>query len=207
MITLYNALRITEQASPAEISCTVAPSFCACFTLEFIKTVHLVPRSIGWGAKRASFAKSAAEYPSDWAKFSIKEPQPEEQASFRRMLSTEPFFSRMHFMSCPPMSSTQSTSGSKKDAAVQWAMVSTSPSSSRNAVFSRLSPYPVEQERTMCTPSGSFSFSSAMARIAAWIGEPWLLSYQEKSSSPCSPTSASFVVVEPASMPRKQLPR
>ena len=63
----------------------------------------------------------------------MKEPQPEEQASLSMMLSTVPFFSLMHFMSWPPMSSTQSTSGSKKEAAVQWAMVSTTPSSREKA--------------------------------------------------------------------------
>ena len=36
----------------------ISPSFCACFTLEFMKTVHLVPRSIGCCAKTAAFAKS-----------------------------------------------------------------------------------------------------------------------------------------------------
>ena len=47
-----------EENRPAEISETSAPSFCACFTLEFMKTVHLVPRSIGCCAKTAAFAKS-----------------------------------------------------------------------------------------------------------------------------------------------------
>ena len=58
----------------------------------------------------------------------------------RRIVSTVPFFSLMHFMSCPPMSSTQSTSGSKNAAAVVWAMVSTTPSSKEKAAFSRASP-------------------------------------------------------------------
>ena len=57
-MTLNKALRITEQARPAEISATDAPSFWACFTLEFIKTVHRVPRSMGFWANSASFAKS-----------------------------------------------------------------------------------------------------------------------------------------------------
>ena len=64
------------------MSATVAPSFCACFTLEFINTVQRVPRSIGFLAKRASFAKSRTLKFKDFAKVSIKEPQPEEQASF-----------------------------------------------------------------------------------------------------------------------------
>ena len=42
----------------AEISETGAPSFCACFTLEFMKTVQRVPRSMGCSANRAACAKS-----------------------------------------------------------------------------------------------------------------------------------------------------
>ncbi len=50
------------------MSATVAPSFCACFTLEFINTVQRVPRSIGFFAKRASFAKSRTLKFKDFAK-------------------------------------------------------------------------------------------------------------------------------------------
>ena len=45
--------------SPAEISSTVAPSFCACLTELFINTVHLEPRSTGLFAKFPNFAKSS----------------------------------------------------------------------------------------------------------------------------------------------------
>ena len=48
-----------DKEKPAEISGTEAPSFCACFTLEFINTVQRVPRSIGCSANRAAFAKSS----------------------------------------------------------------------------------------------------------------------------------------------------
>ena len=47
----------------------------------------------------------------------MKEPQPEEQASFSCTLSTVPFLILMHFMSWPPISRMQSTFGSKKAAA------------------------------------------------------------------------------------------
>ena len=81
------------------MSDTCAPSFWACFTLEFINTVQRVPRSTGCRAKRASFAKSFAVKPRELAKFSINEPQPEEQASLSSTFSTTPPFSLMHFMS------------------------------------------------------------------------------------------------------------
>ena len=47
---LKQRILITEYASPAEMSATAAPSFCACLTLEFINTVQRVPRSIGFCA-------------------------------------------------------------------------------------------------------------------------------------------------------------
>ncbi len=40
---------------------TVAPSFCACFTEEFMNTVQREPRSMGRSANRPSFANSSME--------------------------------------------------------------------------------------------------------------------------------------------------
>ena len=51
---------MTEQARPAEMSWTDAPSFWACLTLEFMNTVQRVPRSTGSLAKSASAAKPSA---------------------------------------------------------------------------------------------------------------------------------------------------
>ena len=99
LMTLYSAFLITEYASPAEISETDAPSFCACLTLEFIKTVQRVPRSTGAFANKASLAKFSAVNPSEFAKFSMNEPHPEEQASLSNIVSTAPFLSLMHFIS------------------------------------------------------------------------------------------------------------
>ena len=93
------------------MSSEVAPSRIACFTLEFIKTVQRVPRSYGCGASHAMRAKSPTVYPNILAKVSMKEPQPEEQASLissRRMVW---FSTKMAFISCPPMSRMKDTSG------------------------------------------------------------------------------------------------
>ncbi len=65
-ITLYNAFFTMLTARPAEISEISAPSFCACLMEEFIKTVHLDPRSTGCSAKSPSFANSSIGYPSAW---------------------------------------------------------------------------------------------------------------------------------------------
>ncbi len=100
------------------MSPTVAPSFWACLTLEFIKTVHLEPRSTGFRASKASFANSSTLMLSEPAKVSMKEPQPDEQASLSMMFSMTPSLTFMHFMSCPPMSSMNSTPGRKCSAAL-----------------------------------------------------------------------------------------
>ena len=75
--------------SPAEMSSTEAPSFCACLTEEFMNTVQRVPRSTGDLPNSPFFANSSTEYPIDRANVSMNEPQPEEQASLRMMLSME----------------------------------------------------------------------------------------------------------------------
>ena len=60
-ITLYSAFLTTLMERPAEMFSTVAPSFCACFTEEFMNTVQREPRSTGRSANRPSFAKSSME--------------------------------------------------------------------------------------------------------------------------------------------------
>ena len=117
----------TEMERPAEMFSTLAPSFWACFTLEFMKTVQRLPRSTGRSAKRPSWAKSFTSWPRAWAKVWRKLPQPEEQASFKKMLLMAPSSILKHFISCPPMSMIKSTLGRKCLAAVKWATVSTTP--------------------------------------------------------------------------------
>ena len=77
---------MTEYESPAAISLMSAPSFWACFTMEFMKTVHLVPRSTGFLALIPILANSSTGISTDLAYVSMKEPQPEEQASLSIML-------------------------------------------------------------------------------------------------------------------------
>ena len=70
------------------MSRTSAPSFCACFTEEFMNTVQRVPRSTGDSDSMAMRAKERTSVPMVCAKVWRKEPQPEEQASFTEMEST-----------------------------------------------------------------------------------------------------------------------
>ena len=118
LMTLYKAFLMTEYDSPADISPIVAPSFCACLTLEFMKTVHLVPRSTGFFENKASCANAFVSRFTDFAYVSRKEPHPAEHASFSIMLYMAPSLIFMHFMSWPPMSSMKSTPGRNSDAAL-----------------------------------------------------------------------------------------
>ena len=56
---MYRAFFTTLMESPAEMFSMEAPSFWACFTEEFINTVHREPRSTGLSANSPSLAKSA----------------------------------------------------------------------------------------------------------------------------------------------------
>ena len=117
-ITFWIAFFITEYDKPLEISPTVYPSFWACFILEFMNTVHLDPKSTGLLASIASFTNSFMSNFKLLANVSIKEPQPEEHASFNMILSIASFFIFMYFISWPPMSIIAVTSGSNCLAAV-----------------------------------------------------------------------------------------
>ena len=139
-MTLNRAFLTMETEMPAEISRTSAPSFCTCLTLEFINTVQRVPKSTGRRAVRPRRANSCAVRPRVWAKVSMNEPHPEEQASLSTIESMTPSRTWKLFMSCPPMSSTNETSGRKCRAAVRCATVSTSPKSSCRADLIRDSP-------------------------------------------------------------------
>ena len=140
LMTLKSAFLMTEMASPAAMSPTVAPSFCACFTRLFMNTVQRLPRSTGRSAAMAVCANSATSRFRPVAKLSMKLPQPDEQASFSMMWSITPSFTRRHFMSCPPMSRMNSTPGSISCAPRKCATVSISPESTRSASSSRPSP-------------------------------------------------------------------
>ena len=98
-MTLYSAFLTTETESPAEMSSTVAPSFWACFTDEFINTVQREPKSDGFLLKRPSLANSSTLYPIAFANVSMKEPQPDEHASLSIIESIAPLRIRKHFMS------------------------------------------------------------------------------------------------------------
>ena len=93
------------------MSSTVAPSRKACFTFEFMNTVHRVPKSQGALARQASWANCSAVYPNERAKVSRNAPHPDEQASLSSIRYKAPPLTNIAFMSCPPMSRMNDTSG------------------------------------------------------------------------------------------------
>ena len=52
-----------EEESPAEMSSTLAPSFCACLTELFMNTVQRLPSSTGCFAKSPSLENSSISMP------------------------------------------------------------------------------------------------------------------------------------------------
>ena len=93
--------------------------------LLFMNTVHRLPSMAGCREEKAAFSISLVGMPREEAKFSKKEPQPEEQASLTRMLVMMPLSSHMAFMSWPPMSRIKVASSTYFWAARAWATVST----------------------------------------------------------------------------------
>ena len=100
-----------EKLSPAAMSGTPAPSRRHCLTLEFMNTVQRVPKSQGASEKHAMRANSATGCFSDAANASTNEPQPDEHASLISSRLIAWFSTKIAFMSCPPMSRMNETSG------------------------------------------------------------------------------------------------
>ena len=129
-----------DEDRPAEMSSTLAPSFCACLTALFINTVQREPSSTGCLAYRPFSENLLISMPIARAKVWINEPQPDEQASFSIMESIAPFLILKHLMSCPPISIMKSTCGLKCNAALKCATVSTIPKSAFMEFFIKSSP-------------------------------------------------------------------
>ena len=71
-----------------------------------------------------------------------------------------------------------------------------------NAVFMSPSPYPVTADEAIVAESGSSEYKSSKNSTVDISGFPLLLPYLEYKSSPLSLIRATFVVVEPASIPK-----
>ena len=123
--TLVNTFSMMLRQSPAIRSCGSLPLRCSWMMVEFMKTVQRLPRRAGALDWKAASAISVTGISSVAAKFSRKEPQPEEQASLSIICVMTPSLIQMAFISCPPMSRMKLTSGVVLRAPVVWAMVST----------------------------------------------------------------------------------
>ena len=112
-ITLVNTFSIMERQRPAIISSGWLPLRCSVIIELFMKTVQRLPSFAGASERKAAVAISSVFIFSVCAKFSRKDPQPEEQASFTTMFVMMPFSSQMAFISCPPISSIKLVSSPK----------------------------------------------------------------------------------------------
>ena len=137
---MVNTFSMMERQSPAMISSGSFPFRCSVTMLLFMKTVQRLPRTAGFLEAKAASAICSRGIPREEAKFSRKEPQPEEQASFTTMLVMMPSLSQMAFMSWPPMSRRKVASGRYFSAALAWATVSTTWHSAEKASAKSCSP-------------------------------------------------------------------
>ena len=124
-MTFVKTFSMMERQSPAMMSSGFLPFRCSVTMLLFMKTVQRLPRTAGSSERKAAEAISVTGIFKVEAKFSRKEPQPEEHASFTRMFVMIPWSSQMAFMSCPPISRRNVISGMYWKAALAWATVST----------------------------------------------------------------------------------
>ena len=145
-MTFVKTFSMIERQRPAMISSGFFPFLCSVTMLLFMKTVQRLPRTAGFFEEKAASAISVTGIFNVEAKFSRKEPQPEEHASLTRMFVMMPWSSQMAFMSCPPISRRNVMSGMYWNAALAWATVSTTWYSVENALENKSSPYPVEPQ-------------------------------------------------------------
>ena len=103
-ITFVNTFSMIERQSPAIMSSGFLPFLCSVMMLLFMKTVHRLPRAAGAPDEKAADAIRVTGMDRVLAKFSRKEPHPEEQASLTTMFVTTPLSSQTAFMSWPPIS-------------------------------------------------------------------------------------------------------
>ncbi len=139
-MTLVNTFSMMERHSPAMMSSGWPPLRWAVTMLLFMNTVQRLPRAAGCWEEKAAGAMPSTGMWREAAKFSRKEPQPEEQASLTTMLVITPRSSQMAFMSCPPMSRIKVASGTNLAVALAWATVSTMWYSVENALVNSSSP-------------------------------------------------------------------
>ena len=138
--TLVKTFSMIERHRPAMMSSGVLPFFCSVTTLEFMNTVQRLPSTAGFCARNAAEAISRTSIPNDFAKLPKNDPHPDEHASLTRMSVTTPSSTQMAFMSCPPISRMNDTSGAYFAAATSCATVSTICTSAWNARPNRASP-------------------------------------------------------------------
>ena len=110
-MTLVKTFSTMERHKPAMMSSAVLPACCSLTMELFMKTVQREPRFAGLLEAKAWAEICSTGMCSVAPKLSRKLPQPLEHASFTVMFVTMPWSSQMAFMSWPPMSRMNDTSG------------------------------------------------------------------------------------------------
>ena len=176
-MTFVKTFSMMERQSPAMMSSGFLPFLCSVTILLFMKTVQRLPRTAGASDRKAAEAISVTGIFKVEAKFSRKEPHPEEHASFTRMFVMIPWSSQIAFISWPPISRRNVISGMYWKAALAWATVSTTWYSVENALENSSSPYPVEPQPRISkvTPASWNRFLMMIRAFFATVrGSPWL---------------------------------
>ena len=183
-----------------------APSFWACLTREFMNTVQRVPRSTGcFGSTGPASAKACASMSRFSAKVWMKEPQPDEQASFSMMLSITPLLIRRHFMSWPPISMMKFTSGRKAGGPVVRHRLDLALVGAQGCLDQFLS-VPGDAGPPDPRPLGQRGADPPAILTAAVTGSPASDPYVENTIRPSRSRTTDLIVVDPASTPRNTSP-
>ena len=167
-----------------------------------MKTVHRVPRSVGFLESKASLLNSSIIVSNLVACSWRNEPVPAAHTLFISKSTTDPFLTEMYFESCPPISNMVSTLLSISMVALACAVISLITMSAPTKSPTKYRPLPVTP-----TPATSRRFSmprtiSASPFLTDSIGSPSVIRYLFRRSFLLLSKMTIFVLAAPTSIPR-----
>ncbi len=131
-----------------------------------------------------------------------KLPVPAAHTLFMSKSSGLAFSSQMYLESCPPISKTVSTLGSRCTAARACAVISSITRSARMKSPTTYRPEPVVAVPNSSSRSPNSSRTPARRPCVTSMGLPWVCTYCLCTMSPSVSIKTVLVVVDPTSMPR-----
>jgi hypothetical protein len=167
-----------------------------------MNTVQRSPSRDGHDEEKAHSANSSfTETFSLRACSSRKLPVPAAHTLFISKSTMTPSSMEMYFESCPPISKIVSTAGSMKAAAVAWAVISFFTMSALTKSAIMYLPDPVVPIPAISTRSPSSAAVSRSPCRTASMGRPAVIRYRFRRSLPLMSITATFVLMEPTSIP------